>query len=89
MMTTALYTVHIWPHVHLKSQAVSELHYPCALPLIRPAHVSSVSLQNIDFLEHLRATRMLGLSLVLSYEQRLSLCWCGFIFPVLLLGLFL
>ena len=66
MMTTALYTVYIWPHVHLKSQAVSELHYPCALPLIRPAHVSSVSLQNIDFLEHLGATKMLGLSLALT-----------------------
>ena len=89
MMTTALYTVHIWPHVHLKSQAVSELHYPCALPLIRPAHVSSVSLQTIDFLEHLGATRMLGLSLALTYKEHLSLFWCGFIFPVLLLGLFL
>ena len=33
--------------------------------------------------------RILGLSLALSYEERLSLCWCGFIFPVLLLGLFL
>ena len=48
-----------------------------------------VSLQNIDFLEHLGATRMLGLSLALSYEEHLSLYWCGFIFPVLLLGLFL
>ena len=42
----------------------------------------SVSLQNINFLEHLGATRMLGLSLALSYEGHLSLCWCGFIFPI-------
>ena len=48
-----------------------------------------VSLKNIDFLEHLGATRMLGISLALSYEECLSLCWCGFIFLVLLPGLFL
>ena len=83
MMTTALCTVFTFAHVYIWSLRPSLSYTSHVHCLSLDLHMFfSVSLQNINFLEHLGATRMLGLSLALSYEEHLSLCWCGFIFPI-------
>lgn len=55
-------------HLHLSSQAISKLDWPCALPLLSSSYVFS-TFQNMNFLEGFWVTRMLGHSLALSHEE--------------------
>ena len=73
--------------LHLSSQAISKLDWPCALPLLSSSHVYS-SFQNMNFLEGFWVTRMLGHSLALSHEEWLSSCWGCLFFQLSFLAYF-